>query len=120
MESGRPTPHPGSVGTLALGEGALQIWTKNVTGQAGHHVVKGLRRKRLLQGLGCTERASRLLSCGKGRFIELEQNTGQKFLPQRSRIFCGSWLSLAGELCKVGAKRRQKNPNYRGAIGFWG
>ena len=113
-------PHPGSDGAPAVGGGGLQIWTKNVAGKAGqgnsYRAVIGFCRKRRLQGLGCTERASRLLSCGEGRFIELEQHTGQKFLPRRSRIFYASaffksWLfSLAGGLCKVGAERKQKNP----------
>ena len=52
-----------------------------------YRAVIGFYRTRLLQGLGYTERESRLLSCGEGCFIELEQHTGQKFLPQRSRIF---------------------------------
>ena len=92
-------------------------WTKNVGAKGGqgnsYRAVIGFCRKRLLQGLGCTERASQLLSCGDRCFIEVEQHTGQKFLPQRSRIFCASdfftsWLlSLAGGICKVGAERRQ-------------
>ena len=81
-----------------------------------YRAVVGLCRKGLLEGSGCAERVSRLLSCGEGCIIELEQHTSQKFLPQRSRIFCASaffrsWLlSLAGEPCKVEAERRQKNP----------
>ena len=61
----------------------------------------GFRCKRLLQGLGCTERAPRLLSSGEGCFIgrlqhghknpSEKQGTGKKILPRRNRIL-GKWL----------------------------
>ena len=91
-------------------------------GKAGqgnsYRAVIGFCRKRLLQGLGCTERASQLLSCGEGCFIELEQHTGQKFLPQRSRIFCASDFSKAGFfLCKW--EQSAGKTSYRGAVGSW-
>ena len=92
------------------------MWQAKPAQGNSYRAAIGFCCKRLFLGVGCTERASRLLSCGEGHCIELEQHTAQKFLPQRSRILCASaffksWLlSLAGELCKVGAERKQKNP----------
>ena len=60
----------------------MQIWTKNVAGKAGqgksYRAVIGFCRERRLQGLGCTERASRLLFCGEGWHVGREQGTGNK------------------------------------------
>ena len=57
------------------------MWTKNVAGKAGHgnsyRAVIGLCRSRLFEGLGCTERASRLLFCGEGWLVGREQGTGK-------------------------------------------
>ena len=75
-------PHPGSNETSALRGGGLQIWTKNGAGKAGqgnsYRAVIGFCCERLLQGLGCAERASRLLFCGEGWLVGREQGTGNK------------------------------------------
>ena len=60
--------------------------------------VLGFRCKRLLQGLGCTERAPRLLSSGEGCFI----------------------ASAAHGHKNPSEKQGTGKKSYRGAIGFWG
>ena len=72
-------PHPGSNEASALRGGGLQIWTARKAEQGNsYRAVIGFCHKRLHQGLGGTERASRLLFCGEGRLIGREQGTGNK------------------------------------------
>ena len=115
--------------------GGLQIWTKTVAGKAGrgnsHRAVIGFCRRRTLQGLGGTERASRLLFCGEGWLVGREQGTGNKSYRGAVGLVACQETSGFSSVVRDGlqgvsraqaknAAEAQSDFKIRGAVGFWG
>ena len=142
----RPTPHPGGDGAPAVGGGGLQIWTKKGAGKVGQgnsdRAVIGFCRKRLLEGLGCTEFQETWLHRTRfpasflwwGMACRASAGRRQKILPWRSRIlglvaFQEIWLHRTrfpasflwwGIACKVWAGHKQKIlPRRNRILGKW-
>ena len=108
---------PRLIRSLLQGGGRTKVAGKAGQGSS-YRAVIGFCCKRLLQGLGCTEGASWLLSCGEGCFIELEQHTCFIFL-RRGRIFCASdFFQELASFLGGGEWQAKKKKTWRSRI--WG